>query len=331
MSSEKLTQRIAFVDVVKAAAMVFVILGHLNFPEQFLHWVYSFHMALFFLVSGFLFNPERARSFVFLLKDSLRRYIAPYFVLGAILMLHYAIYVRIGGTAQISLSGQLMDLLCGRISVCWFLSCLFFVGIYYALLRRVFSRVWAVLIGLVAAVAAILFFNESIFPWCLNNALLALFFFAFGAWLREMPLVRMLPQWRRSGLIASGLGLGVLSWWLSTHVVCGSMREMNFSGATWLYPIVALIGIGAVAAVCALFKSNKVIRWISANTLTIFGLHMIFISWIKAAGRFVFNISYDYGDPWNCMVYNLVIVAGVLLLSVPAKFVLHRIFPNIFR
>lgn len=77
--------------------ILLVVLGHSGFEEPiiqtklaYLHsWIYSFHMPLFFLISGFLFsltNPEveKACTGRFVWKKT-KRLIVPYLVLGTII------------------------------------------------------------------------------------------------------------------------------------------------------------------------------------------------------------------------------------------------------
>lgn len=77
--------------------ILLVVLGHSGFEEpiiqeklSYLHsWIYSFHMPLFFMISGFLFsltNPvmEKACTGKFIWKKTLRL-IVPYLVLGTII------------------------------------------------------------------------------------------------------------------------------------------------------------------------------------------------------------------------------------------------------
>lgn len=48
-------QRILYIDYVKALAMILVIMGHVNFANHDIKaWVYSFHMPVFFFITGFV-------------------------------------------------------------------------------------------------------------------------------------------------------------------------------------------------------------------------------------------------------------------------------------
>lgn len=77
--------------------ILLVVLGHSGFEEEIIQtklsglhsWIYSFHMPLFFLISGFLFsltNPEMKQACTgkFVWKKT-KRLMVPYFVLGTII------------------------------------------------------------------------------------------------------------------------------------------------------------------------------------------------------------------------------------------------------
>ena len=80
-------------NILKGIGILLVVLGH-SFPDgvgsgnyRFLHqWIYSFHMPLFFLVSGFfakrVFEITNFQEYIFLVKDKFKRLIVPYFILS---------------------------------------------------------------------------------------------------------------------------------------------------------------------------------------------------------------------------------------------------------
>ena len=61
MEIEKTTQhnRISWVDVAKGIGIIFVIIGHVYRSNPVLVWIYSFHMPLFFILSGWLRGCNR--------------------------------------------------------------------------------------------------------------------------------------------------------------------------------------------------------------------------------------------------------------------------------
>lgn len=74
-------KRILWLDQLKAIAFFFVILGHMSITGEPKNWIYSFHMPLFFLVSGFTFNLEKTAKSQFLpyCGKLFKRLVIPYF------------------------------------------------------------------------------------------------------------------------------------------------------------------------------------------------------------------------------------------------------------
>lgn len=60
---EKAKQRFDFIDVAKGIGMLFVIYAHVNYNKAVLIPIYSFHMPLFFIISGMMFNRSRFAGF----------------------------------------------------------------------------------------------------------------------------------------------------------------------------------------------------------------------------------------------------------------------------
>lgn len=47
-------------DITKGIGIIFMVLGHMHFSDDvFNKYVYAFHMPLFFIVSGMLFNEKK--------------------------------------------------------------------------------------------------------------------------------------------------------------------------------------------------------------------------------------------------------------------------------
>ena len=52
-------QRNQSIDIAKAVGIILMVVGHFNgLPLWFEKWIFSFHMPLFFILSGYLFKPK---------------------------------------------------------------------------------------------------------------------------------------------------------------------------------------------------------------------------------------------------------------------------------
>lgn len=74
------SKRIEYIDVAKGVTILLVIVGHVShLPEPIKSSIYSFHMPLFFLLSGYFFRKE---DVLVTFKRMLPTIVIPYIVVG---------------------------------------------------------------------------------------------------------------------------------------------------------------------------------------------------------------------------------------------------------
>lgn len=79
------SKRIEFVDVAKGIATILVIIGHLSYtPVMIKIWLYTFHIPLFFFLSGFVLNTHKYQNVKEFTLDKLKKSILPYIYLSMI-------------------------------------------------------------------------------------------------------------------------------------------------------------------------------------------------------------------------------------------------------
>ena len=82
---EKVKNRIDWADISKGIGILLVVFAHLQIPGIVLKFVFSFHMPLFVLISGYFFKPEK-------LSANIKKLLCCYFSLGLITSLIYMFY-----------------------------------------------------------------------------------------------------------------------------------------------------------------------------------------------------------------------------------------------
>ena len=138
--------RIEWIDSVKGFGIILVILGHMAIPEMARQFIFSFHMPLFFFVSGYLYKGGGASLKYVLRKiDAL---IIPYVLYSFIAL---AVWVL---TGKVQGWGNLKSICLGEgIGVTWFFICLFFTEMIGSLLLLKAKE--NMMICILAAVAAV--------------------------------------------------------------------------------------------------------------------------------------------------------------------------------
>lgn len=130
--------RIRWIDWAKSLCMFLVILGHCHFNESakiVTQLIYSFHMLLFFFISGYL--CQRNLSYKSLIKD-IRYIIVPYFLYGIINIIIGII--RSHYICPDTISSQLYALIIGldgKIGAIWFLPSLFICKQLFLIIKTI--------------------------------------------------------------------------------------------------------------------------------------------------------------------------------------------------
>lgn len=134
-------------DLMKGIAILAMLCGHCVIPNFLHHFIYMWHMPLFFMVSGFFFHPKSWKKF---LKSSIRGLLVPYVVTcGLVLGISLALSMDNAekiffGTIGISSTWFGSDAMVGygENGPLWFLMALFWCRLIYAVLWRVISHRW---------------------------------------------------------------------------------------------------------------------------------------------------------------------------------------------
>lgn len=272
------------IDAAKGVAIVLVVLGHAKgIPSWFTVLAYSFHVPLFFVLSGWLSHRRDAYTLRQLLDTLMRTLLVPYvfFFLAA-----YAYWLLTRGIGEKALRwGQLpwWDPLTGLLTgigpqlyvhpALWFLPALFAAALAYQLLRRVLQPEMIALLSLPPALAWILAFPGTglRLPFALDVLPVALLFYAIGAVAgRSVPLPRtVLVGCTAATLVAVPWAL--LAW--SNGRV--DINQLRFGTSAWKFLTASLLGTLVVLLASPLAAQSAVLRWIGRNTLLILCTHIL--------------------------------------------------------
>ena len=142
--------RLDYLDMAKGIGILFVILGHIEFaPEPLRVWISTFHMPLFFIISGILIaikkEDESEMSVVWIKKA--RSILIPYFWFS----LAY-VAVDIGnlllGKIDMTIFGynQISSLIFYGSGTLWFLPALLLGDIFFLILKKKFRNISTIII-----------------------------------------------------------------------------------------------------------------------------------------------------------------------------------------
>lgn len=192
---QNFTQKIRYdyLDIAKGIGILMVIWGHVLYYHWSGQYVYTFHMPLFFFLSGMLFQRNKYPSFSSFFVKRARRLLIPYSIYSICTWFIWVFFQyktnnlpdnwlsSLFQTLWAQGSGEFMP----HNSPLWFIPCLFAVEILYFYTSSFSDRV-NVCLCLLLALASICLervFGETyllLLPWNFDAALMAIPFYAAG-------------------------------------------------------------------------------------------------------------------------------------------------------
>ncbi len=124
--------RLDWIDITKGIGIVLMVYGHTSIPASISDFIWSFHMPLFFIISGMLFNPDKADKYNKYVIRKIYTLVVPYFFF---LVCDYL--YRIAWGLEVS-SRMLTDGL--QIGAYWFIQVLLVVELVNAILIKFFIK-----------------------------------------------------------------------------------------------------------------------------------------------------------------------------------------------
>ena len=253
------TKRIGYVDIAKGIGIILVVMGHNDFAliSPFAHkLIYSFHMPMFFFMSGMFFKPDV--PFWSFLQNRFNRVLKPFV---AILLLIYFASISFSKVSLVMATKRLFKAMYANGHYLdwvqlWFLPHLFIVSLFAYFFFKAVKRIdsasfrWALLIALyiVGVFTMKLFwpFEVSILgrnftlyglPFSIDLVLVSGFFFIIGYELNQNRNDQLFENpWL---LFVSGIVLAFLVWYFPQRI---DFNTRQFDSLL-INTIEALIGI----------------------------------------------------------------------------------------
>ncbi len=316
-------ERIGYIDIAKGIGILLVAMGHtgLSLVAPYLHkLIYSFHMPLFFFLSGYFFKPDI--PFLALLKKRFNTVLKPYFFT---IFLIYLVSVSFTNMGFVTALGRILKAMYGTGRYIdwvqlWFLPSLFVTSLFaYLFYRLILARIqqrplrWLALLGLQALAVYTLkaFYPFTLtvlgkeyelfgLPYSLDLALLSGFFYILGNEVRQASL----EKWFGNGWFLAGTGaaLVALTWFFQPRVDFNARIFESF-------PLNTLEAVLGILFVLALSKQIELHTKRLAAALKYIGLASLYI--------LIFHVPIQ--EYWGAKIY---FVTNMQALSIFSAFVI---------
>ncbi len=325
------TDRKTYIDTARGIGIILLVLGHIVTGNTYLfNWIYSFHMPLFFFLSGMVANEKRLNNFPDYVKRKTKSRIIPYFVivaLGFIICMitpsYRADVIADGWYSQITHILWYCRPVYLYIGQVWFLIALFWSEIYFYGWYKLVGKRHIVLQIAVALIFVVLSrhiwkldpyipFIQKI-PFLIDVACMGTFCYILGFLTERYHLLERINKWVKLLLIPIAFAINIyLGTYLNGYV---NMVDLIFVNAFRYIPAM-IAGVAGVLLLSTFLKKVSLLEWMGKYSLPLFASHTFIIYLVR---EIVYGITGTY---YNMMVdvpnkLAILMTLAVLLLLIP--------------
>lgn len=286
-------ERVHYIDIAKAFAILFIALGHTIVHSEnctmIFKFLYSFHVVLFFMLSGYTFKIKKNEKITVFLKEKFTRLMIPYFVWAILYLVPYMILGKnIGSTLQTNssfdLRTQLFNILYGigassalkQNSSLWFLPALFSMEIIYYYVIKFIQKykkstpivvIFSIVIGYISALM-----NFKL-PWGINTTLNLGMLFLVGYLAKQYNVFTKEGLFKPYFIIPITI-IGLFACFLNYK----SVSCIDYSYGNFTLCLISGLSLSiSTIYISYIISRNKVLEYIGRNTLGALIFHKLVI------------------------------------------------------
>jgi fucose 4-O-acetylase-like acetyltransferase len=330
--------RYNWIDSLKGFGVILVILGHLPTSPDLHKYIFSFHMPLFFFISGYLFNQKKYLQAGKFITSRVRSLLFPYFSLTFVSYLIFMLtnYSPSQGRFFLPYEGNLSKTIYSTLYASfnfehsysvifngplWFLPCLFVTSIFFYVLFKAFNKslysfIEAIVIVSLIGYSSINYLPQAL-PWSIDIALSAVTFYSAGYLFRNYFQEEF---FKVAKIIITPLILISLS---SIYTDITDLNLWKFSENYLTFYLIAFSGIFSYMYIFSRIRSSRFLEYYGKNSLIVFGLHFPIFGIIDYAVN-VITMTFGLHTPQGSLLFSIVKTFLVLALVLPFTFAASR-------
>ena len=334
--------RIQWIDTAKLLGIYLVILGHIPMTNNDLTaLIYSFHMPLFFFLSGIMVKNEEIYETA---TKSFKTLIVPYVCFYLINLLYFFInaYFRNPELLEDDLLKSFLGMFVGVVfdtdfstmasHPLWFLLGLFCCRLLYSMINNISGNhndIVQIIFCIIFVIAAFLLKKNQLFlPWSLGSAFLAYPFFLVGSFVSKIIKTdKFIIQNKISIVIIMLVAFGVD--YVLTFANGGfDISRIAFGHNIVLSYITAFAGITLFIILSNLIKKlSSFFNILAKNTIIILAFHRIITNWIIFPLKKVYTFEVlDEKVLLPIIMAVVVAIAALFACYIPIK-IINEFFP----
>lgn len=324
------------IDIAKGIGIFFVVLGHFTvFASHLYHYIYLFHMPLFFFISGMFAKPTSIKD---CLTQKGKRLLIPY--------LFYWIFCQI-----IQYVGQIilfqnftLNNINKNISVggvLWFLISLWSIHLIYTIGNHFFGKYAYIFYTIITIAGIVLGYNNIKLQFYLSQTMLMLPFFLLGNFFNQKVCIK------GKSLYEHLSSYGIISWPFLIAIIIYFIPcdFMDVNGPVipnilqfFITPLSGIIIVLILSRSFSILWKSIIIDKLGKNSLQILGIHAPFVPLIWTISIPILIKSFSLmgitlsGEQIKGLIWMQILLAIILtMFSHKLGLLLVRLFPCILK
>lgn len=309
-------ERLVWLDLLRGVLLLLICIGHFNDYPSFVEFIIKptamYYVPMFYMISGYLFNPNNSFKDYFFKKT--KSLLIPYLFFSALfILMDWNTYIHpLSAIKENLYQCLILGKGVSKSSPLWFVIVLYFSSLIIFMIRKLFVNQYAIVIII---------------------ALLSIMAYIFSVKMIEFPLlIHLIPS--TVTFMAAGYLFKLFSkrkfFWYAVSIIIGfwgmfidlgdmHLNRINNYPMFFIYPMIFTFGIiNAFNTMSSFIEKSrflKIFTWISKNGIVILSCHcwLIFIFSV-----FIGQIPIIDNNVWILFISKLVFVMlGLYLFFVP--------------
>lgn len=335
-----MNKRISYIDIARAFAILFIVLGHTLVHSEhcglIFKFLYSFHVVMFFILSGYTFKIKDNQSFFYFLKNKFIRIMIPYLIWSLLFLIPYILFgSKVSNDLDVNSTFDLKQLLFNIMygigsnsalkqnSSLWFLPALFSMEIIYYFIIRFIDRnnklkISVLIVSIVVGYASYYLMHFYI-PWGLNTVLNLGCFFLIGYLIMNSNIDNFISRWYFTIIF---IIIGCVACYFNNTVQCIDYEYGDYTLAliSGFCLSIAFINISKY------INSNKILEYIGKNTMGILVFHKLIILIFQTKMGIISQLLSN-SNLYLEVILSLVIVVLSVITSLVATIIVRKTIP----
>lgn len=302
--------RINFIDIAKIIGMFFIVLGHILRGGIITTWLYSFHVPLFFFLSGLTFHYTNSNLKSFLCRRA-KTLLIPFFIWSLISICLYSLispFLSIDISSHSRNLNPLLKMLlgyCDSNSPLWFLPCLFLSDFLLWIVLNLKQKYGIYMLALACLISLLSCFcwpliTEKVIFWNAQTALILLPFPIAGYLIRD-KLISLHCSFKEIIFSVLFLMVGGTVGTLANH-------QIGYLGCYYGNPLVfyfaAFLSVIGITYLCKILPRRPLITYCGKNTIYVLVMHKFVITFFMVCP--IIKNYMTYNNPFICVITAIV-------------------------